>query len=83
MTGHSTVFHVASPPYHLNDRQLFERVNVEGTKLVIKACQQSGAKRLILTSSCSVVYDGKDMKNADEETPFPATYLDCYTHTKM
>ncbi|KAI3642589.1 hypothetical protein MP228_012144 [Amoeboaphelidium protococcarum] len=83
MTGHSSVFHVASPPYHLNDRQLFERVNVEGTKLVIKACQQSGVKRLILTSSCSVVYDGKDMKNADEETPFPATYLDCYTHTKM
>lgn len=83
LSGHDVVFHCASPPYSLDDRALFMRVNVDGTRRVIEACRKAGVKRLVLTSSCSVVYNGQSLRNATEETPLPNSYLDCYTETKM
>lgn len=38
---------------------------------------------MVLTSSCSVLYAGHDLKNADESTPYAESYLDLYTETKM
>lgn len=38
----------------------------------------------MLTSSCSVVYNGQDLRNAREDsTPFPKNFMDYYTQTKM
>jgi nucleoside-diphosphate-sugar epimerase len=44
MQSMDVVFHCASPPYDLMDSALFYRVNVDGTRNVIKACQQAGVK---------------------------------------
>lgn len=66
------VIHTASPvaidPNATN--ALFKKVNVDGTQSVLEACQKSGVKALVYTSSASVVSDNKsDLLNADEKWP--------------
>ncbi|KAG9255131.1 3-beta hydroxysteroid dehydrogenase/isomerase family-domain-containing protein [Emericellopsis atlantica] len=66
------VIHTASPVAsdHTNAKELFQKVNVEGTDSVIEACQKAGVKALVNTSSASVVSDDvKDLLNADERWP--------------
>lgn len=67
------VIHTASPPAQglgavAND--IFKKVNVEGTRAVIAACQQNGVKVLVYTSSASVMSNNRDdLINATEEYP--------------
>ncbi|XP_061408537.1 sterol-4-alpha-carboxylate 3-dehydrogenase, decarboxylating isoform X1 [Lethenteron reissneri] len=79
----SVVFHCASPSPASNNRNLFYRVNCQGTQTVIAACQAAGVKRLVLTSSASVVFEGVDLKDATEETPYARRPIDYYTETKI
>ena len=39
--------------------------------------------RLVLTSSASVVYEGRDIQNGTEELPYAARPIDYYTETKI
>ncbi len=80
--GVDVVFHTAALPGVWGKRSDFERVNVEGTKAVIDACRAAGVKRLIHTSSPSVVFDGMDMAGVDESVPYPARHLAQYPKTK-
>lgn len=79
----SLVFHCASPAPGSNDRELFEKVNIQGTRTVIEACVESGVQRLVLTSSASVVFEGKDIKNGSETLPYAMKPIDYYTETKI
>jgi sterol-4alpha-carboxylate 3-dehydrogenase (decarboxylating) len=67
------VIHTASPAAQSNDsvsHALFKKVNVDGTAAVVKACQQTGVKALVYTSSASVMSDNRnDLINADERWP--------------
>ncbi|KAL3417621.1 3-beta hydroxysteroid dehydrogenase/isomerase [Phlyctema vagabunda] len=64
------VIHTASPTLAGGSRELYYKVNVEGTKCVIEACQKTGVKALVYTSSASVVSDNSsDLINADERWP--------------
>lgn len=40
-------------------------------------------QRLVLTSSASVVYEGKDIENGSEELPYASKPIDYYTQTKI
>ena len=40
-------------------------------------------QKLILTSSCSVTYEGKDIMFGDETAPYAKHPLDYYTETKI
>ena len=40
-------------------------------------------QRLVLTSSASVVYEGKDRQNGSEELPYASKPIDYYTQTKI
>lgn len=40
----SLVFHCASPAPASDDRELFERVNIRGTRTVIQACLEAGVQ---------------------------------------
>lgn len=60
----------------------FFRANVEGTRHVIAACRAQGIRRLVYTSSPSVVFDGTDMEGVDENVPYPARYHAFYPQTK-
>ncbi|KAI1466842.1 sterol-4-alpha-carboxylate 3-dehydrogenase [Daldinia caldariorum] len=69
----NVVIHTASPPAQglgavAND--VFKKVNVDGTRAVIAACQQNGVKALVYTSSASVMSNNKDdLINANEFYP--------------
>lgn len=79
----SVVFHCATPSPLSNNRDLFHKVNYQGTLTVIDACKEQGVKALVLTSSASVVYSGKDIKNGDESLPYARKPMDYYTETKI
>ncbi|KAK6930729.1 3-beta hydroxysteroid dehydrogenase/isomerase [Dillenia turbinata] len=77
------VFHMAAPDSSINNHQLHYSVNVEGTKNVIEACIEQKVKRLIYTSSPSVVFDGVHaIINGDESLPYPKKHNDTYSATK-
>lgn len=67
------VIHTASPLAAGDDvssKELYDRVNVDGTKNVIAACQNAGVTALVYTSSASIVSDNEnDIINADERWP--------------
>ncbi|KAM6923619.1 sterol-4-alpha-carboxylate 3-dehydrogenase, decarboxylating [Xenentodon cancila] len=79
----SLVFHCASPAPGSDDRELFERVNIQGTQTVIQACIEAGVQKLVLTSSASVVFEGTDVKNGREDLPYAKKPIDYYTQTKI
>ena len=82
----AVVIHSASPPIPTigkGDEKLFFRVNVEGTRNIIKACEDAGVKALVYTSSASVIYDGGDLVNADEKTPYATHHVDPYNASKV
>nr|GMD61711.1 3beta-hydroxysteroid-dehydrogenase/ decarboxylase-like isoform X1 [Ipomoea batatas] len=81
--GAEAVFHMAAPDSSINNYQLHHSVNVQGTKNVIDACVELKVKRLIYTSSPSVVFDGvHGIFNGDESMPYPAKHNDSYSATK-
>lgn len=80
--GCDTVFHVAGKPGIWGPYEEYYRTNVEGTENVISACQRHGVRRLIYTSSPSVIFDGKDMEGVDESVPYPDHYETHYPKTK-
>lgn len=40
-------------------------------------------QKLVLTSTASVVYEGKDISNGTENLPYAKTPIDLYTATKI
>ena len=80
--GCDIVFHVAAKPGIWGDYSDYHRTNVVGTANVIAACRQQAVRRLIYTSSPSVVFDGRDVEGADESLPYPAHYEAHYPRTK-
>lgn len=40
-------------------------------------------QKLVLTSSASVVFEGKDIKNGKEDLPYAQKPIDYYTETKI
>ncbi|PTB69869.1 3-beta hydroxysteroid dehydrogenase/isomerase [Trichoderma citrinoviride] len=82
------VIHTASPTASSDSttaHELFRKVNIGGTQAVIEACQNSGVKALVYTSSASVVSDNEnDLLNADEDWPVirGAQQKEYYSETK-
>ena len=67
--GAATVFHVAGRVGVWGPDADFFKVNVEGTDNVIVACRTTGVRRLVYTSSPSVVYNGGDLAGVNESAP--------------
>jgi nucleoside-diphosphate-sugar epimerase len=80
--GCDLVFHVAAKAGVWGPYEEFYRANVLGTKHVIDACRLHGIKRLVHTSSPSVVFDGSDMEGVDESVPYPDHFEAFYPQTK-
>lgn len=80
--GCEAVFHVAAIAGVWGKWEVFERANVLGTRHVLSGCRKHGVRKLIYTSSPSVVYDGQPHENAEESLPYPARYLAHYPHSK-
>ncbi|MEB3198862.1 MAG: NAD-dependent epimerase/dehydratase family protein [Candidatus Sericytochromatia bacterium] len=82
VTGQDIVFHVAALAGAWGRWEDFHRSNVLGTRSVIAACRHQQVKRLVFTSSPSVVFHGQDMRGADETVPYPAHHEAAYPATK-
>ncbi|MBI5582130.1 MAG: NAD-dependent epimerase/dehydratase family protein [Deltaproteobacteria bacterium] len=80
--GADVVYHTAARPPPWGPYRDYHRTNVTGTANVIDACRSCGAKRLIHTSTPSVVLDGNDIAGVDESVPYPPRYTDPYSQTK-
>lgn len=76
------VFHTAAKAGVWGPYDAYHATNVMGTQNVIDACRKNRVKRLIYTSSASVIYNGKNMTGGDESVPYPARYMTHYPKTK-
>ncbi len=76
------VIHVAAKAGVWGSYQSYYQPNVIGTENVIRACREQGIKRLVYTSSPSVVFDGKDENGVDESAPYAKKHLCFYSETK-
>lgn len=76
------VFHVAAKAGVWGSYEDFYRANVLGTRHIIAACRYHEIKRLVHTSSPSVVFDGTDMEGVDESIPYPDHFEAFYPQTK-
>ncbi|THW10003.1 hypothetical protein D6C98_08592 [Aureobasidium pullulans] len=79
------VIHTASPKFNMADEILY-KVNVDGTKTLLRVASETGVKAFVYTSSASVISDNStDLINADETYPLVTgkAQPEYYTNTKM
>lgn len=76
------IVHCVSPVHGLG-KSIYYKVNVEGTENIIEQAKADpNVRALVYTSSAGTVFNGEDLKNADESTPFPKNPIDAYNETK-
>jgi nucleoside-diphosphate-sugar epimerase len=80
--GMESVYHVAAKVGVWGRHADFFRANVLGTRAVIAGCRAHGVRRLIHTSTPSVVYNGRDLAGADESLPLTTSCPSPYPLTK-
>lgn len=80
--GVDCVFHTAAHVKMWGPREAFVRGNVTATENVIAACRAAGVRRLVFTSSPSVVAADHDLRGIDESAPYPNRYRAFYPETK-
>lgn len=80
-SGCQVVVHSASP-IHGMPQEIYEKVNVVGTRNLLKVAKKSAAKALVYTSSAGVIFNGQNVYNADESWPYPEVHMDGYNETK-
>jgi nucleoside-diphosphate-sugar epimerase len=80
--GVGTVFHVAAKVGVWGRHEDFFRANVLGTRAIIEGCRRHGVRRLVYTSTPSVVYNGSDLRGADETLPLTTRCPSPYPLTK-
>ena len=80
--GCEAVIHTAAKAGDWGPYSEYRASNVEGTVHVIDACRQHGVKRLVYTSTPSVIHGGDDVEGIDESAPYPAHFDAPYPETK-
>lgn len=81
-SGMDVVFHVAAKAGVWGPHREFHSINVDGTRNVVEACRAAGVRKLVYTSSPSVVFGRNDLCGVDESVPYPNQYLAAYPESK-
>jgi nucleoside-diphosphate-sugar epimerase len=81
-SGADLAFHCAALVRDWGSKEEFYRVNVEGTRNVLNACEQSGVRRVVFISSNDVVWKFDNHIEIDERYPYPRKYKHPYCETK-
>jgi sterol-4alpha-carboxylate 3-dehydrogenase (decarboxylating) len=79
------IIHTASPHFNAKN-EIHDKVNVQGTKNLVKAAQETGVKVFVYTSSASVILGSEhELVNADEMWPLVTgkAQPEYYTTTKV
>lgn len=82
VAGTEAVFHVAAKAGVWGSREEYFNANVLGTRHVLAACARHDVKRLVYTSTPSVVFTGEAFNGADESLPYGKNWLCPYPETK-
>jgi nucleoside-diphosphate-sugar epimerase len=82
VAGCDVVFHVAAKAGVWGLRRDFFDTNVKGTENVIAACRRHGVRRLVYTSTPSVVHGGGDIEAGTEALPYPEHFDAYYPESK-
>jgi nucleoside-diphosphate-sugar epimerase len=82
VVGCDVVFHAAAKAGVWGRYSDFFDTNVTGTQNVIAACKKHGVRRLVYTSTPSVVHGGIDVEGASESLPYPKQFESYYSETK-
>jgi len=80
----NVVIHLASivnPPKGMSKEEQFS-IDVKGTENILLSCKKLGIKKLIYTSTPSVVYDEKGIEGGNENLPYSEKFLTYYPETK-
>lgn len=80
--GMDIVFHTAAISGIWGSWNDYHDINTLGTRHVLGGCRQQRVRRMVYTSSPSVIYDGRDHLGADESLPYPSRFLCHYPHSK-
>ena len=80
--GCDAVIHTAAKAGAWGWHKDFFATNVTGTENVIAACKVHGVRRLVHTSTPSVVHSGADIEGANESLPYAKHFDAYYPETK-
>ncbi len=82
--GVEGIFHNASIVHtKRNQEQRVWAVNHGGTKNLLRAAREHGAKRFVYVGSASAVYEGRDIENGDETMPYSSISQAPYADSKI
>ena len=82
VAGCDVVFHVAAKAGVWGRYSDYFSTNVAGTQNIIAACKKHGIRRLVYTSTPSIVHVGGDIEGANESLPYATHFDSHYTATK-
>lgn len=80
--GCDAIVHTAAKAGAWGSLLEYYETNVRGTDVVLAACEIHNIRRLVYTSSPSVVHNGKDLNGVNESTPYATHFLAPYPQTK-
>ncbi len=76
------VFHVAAKAGVWGRYADYFATNVSGTQNILAACKKLGVRKLVYTSTPSVVHGGSELNGANESVPYPKHFDAAYPETK-
>ncbi|MCG3182729.1 MAG: 2-alkyl-3-oxoalkanoate reductase [Planctomycetes bacterium] len=80
--GADVVFHAAAKAGVWGPRAEYFGINLTGTRNVLAACHKHGVRKLIYTSTPSVVFERGGIDGGDESLPYPKKFLTHYAESK-
>ncbi len=85
--GGDIVYHLAARVSDWGSKEEFYKVNVEGTRNLLRASKEMGVKRFVFISPSSVLWKYNfwkihDLIDVDESYPYPTSYKDPYNQSK-
>jgi len=82
IVGSEVVIHCAAFVKQWGTREQFRTANVEGTRQLLQAARQAGARRFIHIGTEAALFHGQHMRDIDEGYPYPAHTPFLYSETK-
>ena len=80
--GMDAVFHVGAFSAPWGRSAEFHAINVGGTEHVIGGCVRHNVGRLVVVSSPSVLFNGRDQHMLTDAAPYPRRFISTYSATK-
>ena len=82
VAGCDIVYHVAAKAGVWGRHADYFSTNVTGTENILAACKAHGVRKLVYTSTPSIVHTGGDIEGANESLPYATHFDSHYTATK-